>query len=115
MCLHRAHQGRKPIPFRFTQARCAGRTAFQALVADTCTSCPPTQINLPYAVFVTNLTRNSPVGTVPIRFRQVLLEPAEILWIGGGQAPYSQYQGLERIVECRSHSAVKPYCMGMTP
>ena len=46
----------------------------QALIADSCTSCALNRINIPFPVFVTNLTNNQNVGSVPITFRQVCKE-----------------------------------------
>ena len=54
------------------QVNCAAAQPVQAQVVDTCESCAPTEINVPFPVFTDNLTANYE-GSVPIRFRQARL------------------------------------------
>ncbi len=58
------------------QKLCAGAKAVQVQVVDTCGSCAPTQINVPFPVFNDNLTTAAAaaaLGSVAVRFRQARL------------------------------------------
>lgn len=58
------------------QKLCAGAKAVQVQVVDTCGSCAPTQINVPFPVFNDNLTAAAAaaaLGSVAVRFRQARL------------------------------------------
>ena len=50
-----------------------------AQVVDQCTSCPAYQFNLPYPVWVANLSANANVGTVPVQYRRVRMIAPKIL------------------------------------
>lgn len=48
-----------------------GAVPLIAQVQDQCTSCPPTQFNLPYIVWAASLSMDTNLGMVPVSYRRV--------------------------------------------